>query len=156
METLTKKQNEVAFLIQKNIEVVNSPFEKTGKLCGLTGKEVLEITKELFKKGFIRKFGAVLSHQKTGYKKNALVVWSVPAKQTEKAGEIFASFPNISHCYERKPAFRNKYNIFTMLHSNDENILSLIKDMAIAASLNDYMILESVQEFKKTSPEYFK
>jgi hypothetical protein len=84
------------------------------------------------------------------------VVWSAPAGQIQKAGEIFASFSFISHCYERKPAFKKKYNIFTMLHSNDENISSLINEAATATGIHDYLILESVQEYKKTSPEYFK
>ena len=84
-----------------------------------------------------------------------LVVWSVPAQQTEKAGNIFASFPFISHCYEREPAFMDKYNIFTMLHSGGRSISSLIKDMVNATEIKDYLILKSVKEYKKTSPEYF-
>ncbi|MGP8003296.1 MAG: Lrp/AsnC family transcriptional regulator [Smithella sp.] len=156
MESLTSKQKKVARLIQKDIPVMTFPFEETGKLCELTGVEVLDTINELLKKGFIRKFGAILRHQKAGYKKNALVVWSAPAGQIQKAGEIFASFSFISHCYERKPAFRKKYNIFTMLHSKDENISSLIHEAAAATGIHDYLILESVQEYKKTSPEYFK
>jgi hypothetical protein len=42
-----------------------------------------------------------------------------------------------------------------MLHSKDKNILSMIKDMATATDINDYIILESIQEYKKISPEYF-
>jgi siroheme decarboxylase len=156
MESLTSKQNKVARLIQKDLAVTKFPFEETGNLCGLTGAEVLDTIRQLTEKGYIRKFGAILRHQKAGYKKNALVVWAAPVGQKQKAGEIFASFPFISHCYERKPAFKKKYNIFTMLHSNDENISSLINEAATAAGIHDYLILESVQEYKKTSPEYFK
>ena len=153
---LTVKQKKVACLIQKDIAVMRFPFNELDNLSGLTNKDVLDTTKQLFKKGFIRKYGAILRHQKVGYEKNALVVWSVPAEQTENAGNMFASFPFISHCYERKPAFREKYNIFTMLHSKDEIILSLVKDMVTATDIYDYLILESIQEYKKTSPEYFK
>ena len=152
---LTVKQKKVARAIQKDIAVIRFPFNELGNLCGLTNKNALDTTKQLFKKGFIRKFGAILRHQKAGYEKNALVAWSVPAEQTEKTGNMFASFPFISHCYERKPAFREKYNIFTMLHSKNDNLLSLIKDVAIATGISDYLILESIQEYKKTSPEYF-
>jgi DNA-binding Lrp family transcriptional regulator len=153
---LTIKQKKVARVIQQDITLVRSPFDETGNACGFTAKQVLDTTKELLKKGFIRKFGAILRHQKAGYEKNALVVWSVPADQIEKAGKIFASFLFVSHCYERNPAFGKKYNLFTMLHSKDENILSQINDMATATGINDYLILESIQEYKKTSPEYFK
>jgi DNA-binding Lrp family transcriptional regulator len=153
---LTVKQKKVACVIQKDIAVMRFPFNELGNLYGLTNEDVLDTTKQLFKKGFIRKYGAILRHQKAGYEKNALVVWSVPADQIEKAGKIFASFLFVSHCYERNPAFRKKYNIFTMLHSKDENILSLIKNMATATDINDYIILESIQEYKKISPEYFR
>ena len=153
---LTVKQKKVACVIQKDIAVMRFPFNELGNLYGLTNEDVLDTTKQLFKKGFIRKYGAILRHQKAGYKKNALVVWSVPADQIEKAGKIFASFLFVSHCYERNPAFIKKYNIFTMLHSKDENILSLIKNMATATDINDYIILESIQEYKKISPEYFR
>ena len=153
---LTVKQKKVACVIQKDIVVMRFPFNELGNLCGLTNEDVLDTTKQLFKKGFIRKYGAILRHQKAGYEKNALVVWSVPADQIEKAGKIFASFLFVSHCYERKPAFREKYNIFTMLHSKDENILSLIKNMATATDIHDYLIFESIQEYKKISPEYFR
>ena len=65
------------------------PFNEIGNLCGLTEEEVLNTINQLFKKGFIRRYGAILRHQKAGYEKNALVLWSVPAEQTEKAGKHF-------------------------------------------------------------------
>lgn len=155
MKKLSKKQREVASLIQKDIDIVPFPFEEAGKSCGLSGEEFLDIIRELTENGVMRKFTAILRHQKAGYKENALVVWSVPTNQTQKAGEIFATFSFISHCYERKPAFMGKYNIFTMLHSSEKNISSLIKKMVNATGIEDYLILKSVKEYKKSSPEYF-
>jgi siroheme decarboxylase len=156
MEKLNDAEKIVARFIQKDIPLVSSPFAEIGSSCGLTAAKIVSISQSFLEKGIMRKFGAILRHQKAGYGKNALVVWSVPATQVEKAGEIFASFLFVSHCYERNPAFKNKYNLFTMLHSKDKNILSRINDMAIAISINDYLILESIQEYKKISPEYFK
>lgn len=155
MKKLSKKQREVASLIQKDIDIVPFPFEEAGKSCGLSGEEFLDIIRELTEKGVMRKFTAILRHQKAGYKENALVVWSVPSGETEKTGQIFASFSFISHCYERKPAFMGKYNIFTMLHSSEKNISSLIKKMTNATGIEDYQILKSIKEYKKSSPEYF-
>ena len=155
MEKLNNEEKKLARLIQGDIPLVSSPFDEIGESCGLTADKIVNISQSFLKKGIMRKFGAILRHQKTGYVKNALVAWSAPADQIEKTGKIFASFFFVSHCYERNPAFREKYNIFTMLHSKNENILSLIKDMAIATGINDYLILESIQEYKKTSPEYF-
>jgi len=156
MEILNNKEKKVARFIQGDIPLVSSPFDEVGSYCGLTADEFVNISQSFLEKGIMRKFGAILRHQKAGYEKNALVVWSVPADQIEKAGKIFVSFLFVSHCYERKPAFREKYNIFTMLHSKDEIIFSLVKDMVTATDIHDYLILESIQEYKKTSPEYFR
>lgn len=155
MENLTTNQKKIARLIQKDISVQKFPFQDLGRICGLTEKEVLDTTRQLMEEGLIRKFGAILRHQKAGYKENALVIWSVPDQQIERVGNIFASFRFISHCYQREPAFMNQYNIFTMLHSGGRSISSLIKDMVLASEMKDYLILKSCKEFKKTSPEYF-
>ena len=156
MKNLTIKQKKIARLIQKDIALQKFPFKKISRICALTEAEVLEITRQIMEKGFIRKFSAVLHHQKAGYKDNALVVWSVPNQQIEKAGNIFASFPFISHCYQRKPVFMDKYNVFTMLHSGGRSISSMIKEMVNVTGIKDYLILKSVKEYKKTSPEYFR
>ena len=154
MEKLTNSQIKVARMIQQDIPVVSSPFDEVGKACGISAKEALSIVKYFLQKGFIRKFCAILRHQKAGYRKNALVVWSVPKEQVEKSGELLSAFDFISHCYERNPAFRGKYNLFTMMHSKDEDILSLINKMIPVTGVKDYLILESIHEYKKRSPEY--
>jgi hypothetical protein len=82
-------------------------------------------------------------------------VWSIPPGQVEQSGKILSSSGFVSHCYERNPAFNEKYNLFTMLHFRDENILPLIRDMVVATGIDDYLILESIKEYKKKSPEYF-
>ena len=155
MEKLTVAEKKVARLIQRDIPLVDRPFRETGKACGLSEEEVLAITRRLQQDGYIRRFAAILRHQKAGYTRNALIVWSVPPDQIGKAGKILAAFPFISHCYERKPAFQNKYNLFSMLHTQNENIESIINQMAQSINSHDYLILESLQEYKKISPEYF-
>lgn len=155
MEKLSIKQKRIAKFIQKDIPLQKFPFKTTGKYVALNEKEVLNTVRYFLDHGLIRKFGAILRHQRVGYKNNAMVIWSIPSEQTEETGNIFASFSFISHCYERKPAFAETYNIFTMLHSDGRSISSLIKEMVKATNAKDYLILKSVKEFKKTSPEYF-
>lgn len=155
MEILTSKIMKVASLLQGDIQLQSRPFQKIADYCNLTEKEILNTIKKLSRKGYMRKFGAVLRHNKIGYEKNALIIWSIPQDKIEKAGNIFASFPFISHCYERNPAFESKYNLFTMLHSKSEDMTSLINKMAASIDIHDFLIMESLREYKKTSPEYF-
>lgn len=155
MEKLTAAEKKVARLIQLDIPLASRPFRETGQACGQSEEEVLNITRRLLEKGYIRRFGAILRHQEAGFTRNALVIWSVPPDQIEKAGKTLAAFPFISHCYERDPAFQGKYNLFTMLHAQNDNIDTIINKMAEAINCCDFLILESLQEYKKTSPEYF-
>jgi siroheme decarboxylase len=155
MEKLTAAEKKVARLIQLDIPLVSRPFRETGKACGLHEEEVLNITRLLLGEGYIRRFGAILRHQEAGFIRNALVIWSVPPEQMEKTGKTLAAFSFISHCYERRPSFQNKYNLFTMLHTQNDNIAAIIDKMAESINSRDFLILESIQEYKKISPEYF-
>jgi len=155
MKSFTKKQTMVAGLIQKDVAITKFPFKKTGEQSRTSGEEILKIIKTFCAQGLIRKFGAVVRHQKAGYKNNALVVWSVPDELINTVGEKLASFSFISHCYERQPAFMDQYNIFTMLHSDKKSIASLIRDIVEETGIKNYLIMKSVTEYKKTSPEYF-
>jgi DNA-binding Lrp family transcriptional regulator len=155
MIDMTSENIKILRLIQNDIEPISHPFKKIADSCGLTEKELIIIMKKLWEEGYIRKFGAVLRHQKAGYTKNSLITWCVTPAQIEKAGKIFSLFPFVSHCYERKPAFQGKYNLFTMLHSKGDDIASLINKMIISIDIHDFLILETLEEYKKTSPEYF-
>jgi len=155
MNKLTAKENKIAYFIQSDIPVALRPFQDIAAKCGIAESEIIRITEKLRQEGFIRKFGAVLRHHQAGYSQNALVVWSVPQETIEITGMQLASCDFISHCYERKPAFLSKYNLFTMLHARDISINILVDKASAATGISDFLILESLEEYKKISPEYF-
>ena len=156
MKTLTIPENNALRILQQDLPLIERPFTAIADACGLTTIQLMELLKELSAEGILRKFGAILRHQKAGYGKNALVVWSVPPGAVEESGQVFASQAFVSHCYERSPSFQNKYNLFTMLHARDnEDIAFLVERMSQQIHCNDYLVLDSLQEYKKTSPEYF-
>ncbi|PJA50617.1 MAG: Lrp/AsnC family transcriptional regulator, partial [Syntrophobacterales bacterium CG_4_9_14_3_um_filter_49_8] len=103
---------QIASLIQGDIPLIKCPFKHIGELTGSGEQDVLGIIEDMMKKGVIRKFGAILRHQKAGFKRNAMLLWAVPPSKSEAVGNILASFPEITHCYQRTPAFAGKYNIF--------------------------------------------
>jgi DNA-binding Lrp family transcriptional regulator len=152
---MNKAEIQLAQLIQKDIDAVSRPFKTIAQKLIISEADVIQSIKKLSRDGLIRKFGAILRHRKAGYKTNALIVWSVPEENMEKVGKLFSSFPFVSHCYERNPPFRNKYNLFTMIHSQTEDIDSLARELSASSKINDFLILNSIEEYKKTSPEYF-
>lgn len=155
MNTFTIPEKKAARILQRDMPLTDRPFAAIADVCGLTTEQLISLLKKLSDNGILRKFGAILRHQRAGFQKNALVMWSVPPDAVENAGRMLASLSYISHCYERKPAFQNKYNLFTMLHTQDDDISPLITTMSRLIHSKDFLILESLQEYKKTSPEYF-
>jgi DNA-binding Lrp family transcriptional regulator len=152
---LSKQEKRIAQIIQGDLPLDRRPFKDMRTLTGLTEEEILKSISDLMEKGIIRKFGAIIRHQKAGYTENAMVVWAVPEDRCEAAGNILASFPEITHCYERTPPFEGKYAIFTMVHFRSGENGAVIQKLSDAAGIKDFKVLTSVKEYKKSSMEYF-
>jgi siroheme decarboxylase len=153
---LTLEEKEILQALQGDIPLTSHPFAALGTGLNLSDDDVIQIIRRLADRGILRKFGAILRHRQAGFTQNAMVVWSVPEQRVESAGEILASFPEVSHCYERTPPFEGKYNIFTMVHHKTAAIPASVHNMAKAANLDDYQILTSETEYKKSSMIYFQ
>jgi siroheme decarboxylase len=152
---LTPERIKIAKYLQGDIPLNKRPFLDIGKKLTIEEALVIKALKYMKKKGAIRKFGAIVRHQRAGYAANAMVIWAVPESQCESTGNMFAAYPEITHCYERTPAFEGKYNIFCMVHFGKTGMGEMIQKMSSAASIEDYKILVSEEEFKKSSMEYF-
>ena len=152
---LTEEEIEVCRRIQGDIPLAERPFRLVAEEIGLAEGDVLSIAGRLRERGVIRKFGAIVRHQRAGYTHNVMVVWAAPPGECEKAGKRLASFPEITHCYERTPPFAGRYNLFTMVHFREKTDESLLQEMAAAVGISDFKVLRSLEEFKKNSMEYF-
>jgi siroheme decarboxylase len=152
---LTEQEKDLARRIQGDIPVESRPFHTIGKAVGLNEGEVIAAINRLKHLGIIRKFAAIVRHQRVGYEKNAMVVWAVPEAACEKTGQFLATFKEITHCYARVPPFEGRYNLFTMIHFRKENPEEFVQRLATLSGIGDYKILLSEEEFKKSSMAYF-
>jgi siroheme decarboxylase len=152
---LSPQEVDVARLIQGDIPLTGHPFQRIAGIAGLTEGEVLSLAGGLRKRGIIRKFAAIIRHQKVGYTHNVMVLWAVPPAHAEAAGKALSSFEEVTHCYERTPPFAGRYNLFTMVHFRNEADEVLLREMALAVGIADFRVLRSLEEFKKNSMEYF-
>jgi DNA-binding Lrp family transcriptional regulator len=141
--------------LQGDLPVEKRPFLALASRAEMKEEAVLDTIATLMQQGVIRKFGALLRHQRAGITRNAMVVWAVPPDRTEETGAVFASFREITHCYERRPPFEGRYNLFTMIHTGKGALEDLIARISSKAGIGDYQMLESLEEFKKSSMEYF-
>ena len=152
--SLGPEEIRVARELQGDIPLDERPFARIADTTGLNEEDVLAIAERLRAAGIIRKFGAVLRHQRVGYTHNLMVLWAVPADRCGEAGERLAAFREITHCYERTPPFAGRYNLFTMVHLRRTEEMRL-QEMAAAIGSDDFQVLRSLEEFKKTSMGYF-
>ena len=82
--------------------------------------------------------------------------WRVEADRIDRIGELMASFKEVSHCYRRNPTDRWPYNLYTMIHAGDkESCKAIAREMSRKASVDNYVLLFSSRELKKTSMKYF-
>lgn len=151
---LTDREKTIIRFLQGDLPVTSHPFAALEAEEGISEDEVLATLERWQKDRTIRKLAGVIRHRAAGYTRNAMIVWAVPAERIDAVGTKLAIFPEVTHCYQRSPAFMEKYNLFTMIHQKDIPLEMLLKEMAAATEILDYLILESLAELKKTSMEY--
>ncbi len=152
---LTEIEKKISRLVQQDITLEKRPFKEIAEKVGASEEQVLSTIRGLMTKGTIRKFGAILRHQKAGFPHNAMVIWAVSQERIEFAGNALASFREVTHCYERTPPFAGKYNVFTMVHFGEGNQESVIQKLSQETGIKDFKVLTSIEEYKKSSMEYF-
>ena len=89
--------------LENGLPLAEEPYDEIGKRLNLTGSEVLERIRYLRSAGIIRKFRARINQRRIGITANALVAWKQTDSLHGDIGSLLASFPCVTHCYERLP-----------------------------------------------------
>ena len=153
---LTELEKKLIATIQEDIPVTDRPYLDIAKKLGISEDTLLESLQSLCSRGFIRRFGATLRHQKTGFTANAMAAWQVGEDRIDEVGSKMASFGQVSHCYRRNPTESWPYNLYTMIHANNKAACrQTAREMSQTASVENYILLFSRRELKKTSMVYF-
>jgi siroheme decarboxylase len=154
---LSDLEKKVILALQRDLEIEPRPFLELADSLGIPEGELLAVIRGLMEKGYIRRFGATLRHQKSGYAANALVAWAVPEADLKRLGEKLAAQRAVSHCYARRPAPSWPYNLYSMIHGRTpEDCVAIARRLAQETGLTDYEILFSETELKKTTMRYFR
>ena len=153
---LTEIEKRIIHELQQDLPVISRPFAEVAEKVGINETQLLEKVREFLANGTIRRFGATLRHQRSGFEANAMVVWEVAPERTEEVGAIFASFREVSHCYQRPALASWPYRIFTMIHGSSREVCEEIAQrLADAAGVENYQLLFTEEELKKTTMAYF-
>ncbi len=154
---MDNRTRQILCQLQDGFKLETRPFKRIANHVGCSEDEVMEIVRKCCNDGIIRRIGAAVRPEQTGYTANALVAWKVDAGNVDDFGSSLAAMREISHCYARECPEDWPYNMFTMIHSRSEDkLVDLVNEIAERFSIDQYKILRTVRELKKTSMRYFE
>ncbi|MGV8175040.1 MAG: siroheme decarboxylase subunit beta [Methanothrix sp.] len=137
---------------QDGIILTGRPYQLLGEMVGQSEEEVVERLQSLQDEGVIRRFAATIGHRALGIVANAMIAWKAPEDDVERAGQLLASVDEVTHCYERAKTADWPYNLYTMIHSKSrEDCLSVARRLSRISGIDEYRVLFSEREYKKTS-----
>jgi DNA-binding Lrp family transcriptional regulator len=142
--------------VQEDLPLDARPFRVQAEQIGTTEDELLDLLASFQERKLMRRFAAVMNHRSAGFKANAMGVWAVPEAELAEIGPRMAGFALVSHCY-RRPTYDDwPYSVFTMVHGKNarecENTIAAIQ---AETGVDEYALLWSVKEYKKTRVKYF-
>jgi len=156
MSELTSFQKRLLALLSESLPLTPRPYLALAQKLGSTEEEVIRAIKELCQKKIIRRFGATVRHDRSGYRGNVMVAWAVPEERLEEVGRKCATYPFITHCYVRRTAPDWPYNFYTMIHAADEEACRrLVEELSRKLDLKEYEMLFTEKEIVRKTRRYF-
>lgn len=153
---LTELEKQLVKELQSGLPLVSRPFAEIGRRLGLSEEAVLEKLQAFKDSGHLKRLGAAIRHQRVGFAGNALVAWRVPEDRLDEVGRTLAGFKEITHCYQRVTRPGWPYNLYTMVHKpTRDECAGLVRRLAEQVGVDDYLVLFSDRELKRTSMTYF-
>lgn len=149
---------DIAFIkeLQDDLTLVSRPFDPMAERLGMSVSELFDYCDRMMERRLMRRYSAVLYHRRAGFNANAMIVWKVPEERAQEVGEIMATSPAVTHCYQR-PTYEDwHYSHFTMVHATTKDECEAIaRDIEQKTGLSDRLLLYSTREYKKTRVRYF-
>ncbi len=143
-------------VLQQDLPLEPEPFRGWAESLSVSEEEMFARAKDLEESGVMRRFAAVLRHQKAGFTANGMICWRIPEEQLPDLGYKLAAYPQVSHCYQR-PVYPDwPYSVFSMVHAlNREKCEEIARQMSEEIGISDYAILYSTKEYKKERVRYY-
>ncbi len=142
--------------LESPLAVEAQPWQLIASQLEVSENELFAAVLNLKNRGVIRRIAAVLRHRRVGFTANGMACFRVSDSEILQAGREAASFPDVSHCYQRKSCPQWPYSLYAMVHAlKREECDALVKDISRAIGCSDYQLLYSVREYKKQRIKYF-
>ena len=140
--------------LSDGLDLTPRPFAALAQRLGRDEAAVLSRIEVLLSAGILTRLGVIVRHRSLGYTANAMVVWDVPAAETEAAGRALAAMPGVTLAYERRPvAGVWPYRLFCMIHARSRpEALEVLGTARALPELTgvDHRVLFSTRCFKQS------
>mgnify|MGYP001626160754 CR=1 FL=1 len=155
IENISEKDKALVKILQEPLPLVKTPFKEMVKSLDIEEEEIFLWIREMKEKGALRRFGALLKHNKLGFKENIMVAWEVKEDEIESVIEGLSKELFITHCYERKTYPNWNFNLYTMCHFKEKNEKNKISQLAKKYGIKNFVMLETIKELKKIRLKLF-
>ena len=142
--------------MQEDLPLESRPFDGMADRLSISVDELFAKSDEMVERRLMRRYAAVLHHRRAGFSANAMAVWNVPEERSVDVGLAMAKHPAVTHCYERPRYDDWRFSHFTMIHAvTRDECEHIAEKIAAETGLDDYQLLYSHREYKKTRVRYF-
>ena len=124
--------------LQENFPLEPNPYEIIAGHLGINTEQLWERVVSLTESGVIRRMGFSIDSRKMGYS-STLAAVRVAHSQVEKASELIAGYPQVTHSYLRE----DKFNIwFTIIAESRDCVLKVLKEIREAMGLCEADVMD--------------
>ncbi len=153
---LDELDHKIINALSGDISGTKQPYKKIADQIGMSEREVLERIRDYEKNGLLRRMGAMIAHRVAGVDANGMIVWNVAESRIEEVGSTLAAAPEVTHCYARRRHPEWPYNLYSMVHGfTRDDCRRVAERLSKEVGIEQYEVVFSTREFKKTSPRYF-
>jgi DNA-binding Lrp family transcriptional regulator len=153
---LTRRQRQLVNALQGNLPLAREPFNKLARELDWPLTELLVQLRAWQQQGILRRLAVICNHRRMGFDGNLMAVWHIPEPDVEETGQMLATHPQISHCYERTPTAGFPFNLYAMLHApSAEMARERVSEIDRKLGHPPHLSLPTLREFKKVSPQPF-
>ena len=154
LSALRDADRPILHALSQGMPLVRHPFAAMAEGLGRTETRLIERITALQAAHLITRMGVIVRHRAVGWSANAMVVWNLPDRDIETAGEALARVPGVTLCYQREtvPGIW-PYGLFSMIHARSRTEALTVLDRARALPLlgdANHKVLFSTRCFKQT------
>jgi len=155
-EIVDELDKKIIKALETDIPLCLNPYQKIAEDLNIDLEELLAGLQKLKDRKILKRISAILHHRDSGYQANGMFVCQLSKKKIDEEGKEISELEAVSHCYQRKTYQNWPYNFYAMMHGkNKEELENKIKKLAAEYRIEDYQVLYSTEELKKTSMKYF-